>query len=85
MVAHRRQQRRRRRFDQLRRGAGDSARAMMAAASSDCDCIYVLPNCRRRTVSFSQHPFAIDDDVRPAKTVCQVRVRRACKVCVKRR
>ena len=40
-----------------------------------------LPNCRRGIVSFSQHPFAIEDDV----TVCQVRVRRMCNFDIKRR
>ena len=39
-----------------------------------------LPNCRRGIVSFSQHPFAIEDDV----TVCQVRVRRMCNFYIKR-
>src|SRR6516162_10578743 len=64
----------------------DSARAMMAAAANDrfktsvrlqrslaiVAAFMFLPNCRRWSVSFSQHPFAIEDDV----TVCQVRVRR---------
>jgi len=52
----------------------------IATISRDCGCIYVLPNCRRKTVSFSQHPFAIEDDV----TVCQVRVRRMCNFDIKR-
>jgi hypothetical protein len=51
----------------------------IATISSDCGCIYVLPNCRRGIVSFSQQSFAIEDDV----TVCQVRVRRVCNFDIK--
>src|SRR5215813_6172728 len=70
----------------------DSARAMMAAASNERFTVRLqqslaivaafmfCPICRRRSVSLSQHPFAIEDDV----TVCQVRVRRVCNVGVKR-
>jgi hypothetical protein len=52
----------------------------IATISSDCGCIYVLPNCRRETVSFRNTQFAIEDDV----TVCQVRVRRMCNFDIKR-
>src|SRR5215469_1946970 len=69
------------------------APAMMAAASAGfktsvrlqrslaiVGALMFLPNCRRGIVSFSQHTFAIEDDV----TVCQVRVRRMCNFDIKR-